>query len=73
MGFSCPWFTWERGNLLEKNIKERLDIGIANITWLDIILNMEVHHLAHSFSNHCPLLVTLDKESKQDKSQVFQV
>lgn len=27
------WFTWERGNLLETNIKERLDRGVANEKW----------------------------------------
>ncbi|KAA3486094.1 reverse transcriptase [Gossypium australe] len=30
VGFSWRWFTWERGNLLEKNIRERLDKGVAN-------------------------------------------
>ncbi|KAA3490759.1 BEACH domain-containing lvsC [Gossypium australe] len=27
MGFQGTWFTWERGNLPETNIKERLDRG----------------------------------------------
>lgn len=30
IGFSGPWFTWERENLLETNIRERLDRGVAN-------------------------------------------
>ncbi|KAK5844217.1 hypothetical protein PVK06_000353 [Gossypium arboreum] len=34
MGFSKRWFTWERGNLLETNIQERLDRGVANTTWI---------------------------------------
>ncbi|KAA3468220.1 reverse transcriptase [Gossypium australe] len=27
LGFQGPWFTWERGNLPETNIRERLDRG----------------------------------------------
>lgn len=30
MGYSGVWFTWERENLPETNIKERLDRGVAN-------------------------------------------
>lgn len=30
VGYMGVWFTWERGNLPETNIKERLDRGVAN-------------------------------------------
>ncbi|XP_016676523.1 uncharacterized protein [Gossypium hirsutum] len=30
VGFSGRWFAWERGNLPETNIRERLDRGVAN-------------------------------------------
>lgn len=36
LGFFGPWFTWERGNLLETNIKERLDRGVANEEWMKL-------------------------------------
>ncbi|MBA0818435.1 hypothetical protein Gohar_021253 [Gossypium harknessii] len=29
VGYSGNWFTWERGNLPETNIQERLDRGVA--------------------------------------------
>lgn len=34
IGFSGNWFTWERGNLPETNIQERLDRGVATDSWL---------------------------------------
>lgn len=34
-GFIKVWFTWERGNLPETNIRERLDRAIINDSWLD--------------------------------------
>ncbi|KAA3483026.1 putative Transposon TX1 [Gossypium australe] len=43
IGYAEHWFTWERGNLLETNIKERLE-------------RRTIRHLSHSFSDHCPLL-----------------
>lgn len=30
LGFMGTWYTWERGNLLETNIRERLDRRVAN-------------------------------------------
>ncbi|MBA0746855.1 hypothetical protein Gogos_009336, partial [Gossypium gossypioides] len=34
VGYSRTWFTWERENLLETSIRERLDRGAANDDWL---------------------------------------
>ncbi|KAH1031801.1 hypothetical protein J1N35_043975 [Gossypium stocksii] len=34
LGSSRNWFTWERGNLPETNIKERLDRSVANDEWV---------------------------------------
>ncbi|MBA0756234.1 hypothetical protein Gogos_021838 [Gossypium gossypioides] len=50
-------FTWERGNLPETNIQERLDRGVANTNWIVMFPEIKVQHLAHSFSDHCPLLI----------------
>ncbi|MBA0620387.1 hypothetical protein Godav_006107 [Gossypium davidsonii] len=33
LGYLGVWFTWERGNLPETNIRERLDRGVANDKW----------------------------------------
>ncbi|KAA3460175.1 reverse transcriptase [Gossypium australe] len=34
VGYSRNWFTWERGNLLETNIREQLDRDVANENWM---------------------------------------
>ncbi|KAG8482942.1 hypothetical protein CXB51_021881 [Gossypium anomalum] len=60
LGYSGPWFTLERGNLLETNIKERLDRGVTNDKWMSLFPNGRICHLPHSFSDHCPLLLNTD-------------
>ncbi|KAK5843523.1 hypothetical protein PVK06_005980 [Gossypium arboreum] len=57
LGFSGAWFTWERGRTIERNIRERLDRGVANDGWLHQFPRYSLRHLPHSFSNHCPLLI----------------
>ncbi|MBA0589207.1 hypothetical protein Gorai_017966, partial [Gossypium raimondii] len=34
VGYSSNWFIWERDNLPETNIQERLDRGVANEKWM---------------------------------------
>lgn len=34
--FLGTWFTWERGNLSETKIHEKLDKGVANLKWTDM-------------------------------------
>ncbi|KAA3489008.1 reverse transcriptase [Gossypium australe] len=62
MGFQGTWFTWERGNLPETNIRERLDRWVAN---------ENVRHLTHSISDHCPLLIHTCNEHKFCKRPRF--
>ncbi|KAB2095916.1 hypothetical protein ES319_A01G073700v1, partial [Gossypium barbadense] len=58
MGFSRPWFTWERGNLAETNIMEKLDRGVANVEWMNLFSKFSISHLPHYFSDHCLLIQT---------------
>lgn len=68
VGYSGVWFTWERGNLPETNIKERLDRGVVNDSWMDLFPNVCVRHFAYFFSNHCSLLIyTAQQESNLRK------
>ncbi|KAK5774606.1 hypothetical protein PVK06_042462 [Gossypium arboreum] len=34
IGFSSPWFTWERGLITDQNIKKRIDRRVATDGWL---------------------------------------
>ncbi|MBA0729024.1 hypothetical protein Golax_022433, partial [Gossypium laxum] len=65
VGYSGRWFTWEKGNLPETNIQERLDRGVANENWISMFPEVKVQHLVHSFSDHCPLLIDTNKEDKR--------
>ncbi|KAA3466354.1 reverse transcriptase [Gossypium australe] len=60
IGYSGTWFTWERGNLPETNIRERLDRGVANEEWISLFPMGHVQHLPYSMSDHCPLLICTD-------------
>lgn len=63
MGYSGAWYTLERGNIPKTNIRERLDRAVANDEFLSLYPNALVHHLPYSHSDHCPLLIHLEKES----------
>ncbi|KAA3467625.1 reverse transcriptase [Gossypium australe] len=60
IGYSGTWFTWERGNLPETNIRERLDRGVANEEWISLFPMGHVQHLPYSMSDHFPLLICTD-------------
>ncbi|KAA3453778.1 reverse transcriptase [Gossypium australe] len=71
MGFSGRWFTWERGNLPETNIRERLDRGVTNEEWQNMFTEVSIQHLTHSFSDHCPLLVNTRRAEHRAKVADF--
>lgn len=60
VGYSRPWYIWEMGNLLEINIREQLNRGVANEEWLGRFPNAIIQHLLHLFSNYCPLLIQME-------------
>lgn len=59
IGFHDTWYTWERGQFSENNIRERLDRGVANQAWWHSFPKYSLKHLHHAIPNHCPLLVDL--------------
>lgn len=61
IGFSRLWFTWERGRIMDRNIREILNSGVATDGWLQLFLTYSLRHLPHSLSNHCPLLIETNK------------
>ncbi|KAA3460638.1 reverse transcriptase [Gossypium australe] len=71
VGYTGNWFTWERGNLPETNIRERLDRGVANVHWMSMFPETNIQHLVHSTSDHCPLLITTTKEEKRKRWETF--
>ncbi|GMI81993.1 hypothetical protein HRI_001868600 [Hibiscus trionum] len=57
LGYTGPWFTWEKGRFSETNIRERLDRGLANPVWEAQFPDYHIRHLSHSFSDHRPILL----------------
>lgn len=60
VGYSGTWYTWERGNLSETNIRQRLDRGVANDAWFNLFPEGKIRHLPNIFLDHCPLLIDLE-------------
>lgn len=60
LGYSGTWHTWERGNLLETNIRERLDRGVANANLFYMFPDVKVCHLSYSHSDHCLIVIKLE-------------
>ncbi|MBA0670621.1 hypothetical protein Goklo_029524 [Gossypium klotzschianum] len=58
LGYSGVWYTWERGNLPETNIRERLDRGVANEKWMELFPTGNINHLTSTLSDHCPFLIS---------------
>ncbi|XP_016747354.1 uncharacterized protein [Gossypium hirsutum] len=57
LGFVDWWFTWERGGFVFTNIRERLDRGVATLSWVNLFPGYRLEHLIHSFFDHYPLLL----------------
>ncbi|KAA3464778.1 reverse transcriptase [Gossypium australe] len=62
LGFFGQWYMWEKGRLVNNNIRERLDRGVANPKWRNLFPGFEVGHLQHSFSDHCPIVVNTNRD-----------
>ncbi|KAA3469174.1 reverse transcriptase [Gossypium australe] len=67
----CGLMDMERGNLPETNIRERLDRGVANGDWVEQFPDVSIQHLTHSFSDHCPLLVSTERAKQGVKEAAF--
>jgi ribonuclease HI len=61
LGFHGPRFTWSNLREVRYLIQERLDRGFANTAWREAYPEASVHHLTRTHSDHCPVLVCLDK------------
>ncbi|GMI66861.1 hypothetical protein HRI_000355400 [Hibiscus trionum] len=64
VGYSGPWFTWEKRKFEDTNIRERLDRGVGNPAWWNLFPHFNLSHMPHSFSDHCPLLLNTDSRQR---------
>ena len=64
LGFSGPWFTWERGRTTENVVIERLDRSLSTRSWSNMFPEYGVYHLTSSVSNHKPLLISTERKNE---------
>ena len=61
LGFHGPKFIWTNKNpIWHRNIKECLDRGLGNAKWKLTFPRSKIHHLPHTKSDHCPMLLDID-------------
>lgn len=65
-GYFGNWYTWGRGNFSDNNIRERLDIAVANEEFSQMFSNYLVHNLPYPHFDHCPILINLEKGNYQN-------
>ena len=61
LGFSSPKFTWSNLRQVTDLIVERIDRCFGNPSWRIAFLEASVTHLPRVFTDHCPVLLELDK------------
>ena len=59
LGFSGYPFTYDNGQMGERNVRVRLDRASADEGWRELFPAAQVVHLATSCSDHCPIVVRL--------------
>ena len=63
LGFQGPRYTWVNKQDIGFFIQERLDRAFANQDWMNLYPEASVTHLTRVHSDHCPILLCLDKPS----------
>ncbi|GMJ01786.1 hypothetical protein HRI_003847800 [Hibiscus trionum] len=66
MGFHGSIYTWQRGDLLQ-----RLDRFLCSPNWYDHFPNSEVVHLQRLGSDHCPILLNIDRNMPHLSSRPY--
>lgn len=64
LGFEGYPFTYNNRRDGRRNVRVRLDRAVANDSWRDLFSAAAVTHLISPCSDHCPILVQLQQESK---------
>ncbi|XP_057790784.1 uncharacterized protein LOC131007889 [Salvia miltiorrhiza] len=64
LGFSGDPFTWSNNQRGEDHITERLDRFFGNEAWIECFPGYVVTHLTRKSSDHCPVLLSLDRDEE---------
>jgi endonuclease/exonuclease/phosphatase family metal-dependent hydrolase len=71
LGFSrFPW-TYDNKQRGESNVQVRLDHVVASPDWKQIFPSAHVQHLVSPRSDHCPILIEVEKEQNSKPPCIF--
>jgi hypothetical protein len=62
LGFSGIPYTYDNKRQGRANVRVRLDRAVACPAWRDLFADSEVQHLVSPVSDHCPILVQIERE-----------
>ena len=72
LGFSGPWYTWQKHFSIGHLIWERLDRALDTNDWLLRFAGTHSHHLKSDTSDHSPLWIDMEGINFQSISKPFQ-
>lgn len=62
VGYTGSKYTWSNNRHITNWILERTDRFVANYDWINLFPQALVQHLPRTYSDHCPLLIHLNKK-----------
>jgi hypothetical protein len=69
LGFSGVPYTYDNKRHGRANVRVRLDRAVACPRWRDVYADTKVQHLISPVSDHCPILVQVEKEMRTPRRQ----
>lgn len=54
-------FTWSHGTSIQTRRAACLDGAICDVDWRNLFSSAQVRHLAHAYSDHCPILLEMEE------------
>lgn len=72
LGYIGLPYTWDNRQHGDRNVKVRLDQGLANASFLNLYRQVKVWHVQNTLSDHCGLVVEcLDHSSRRRRKKNF--
>ncbi|XP_040930023.1 uncharacterized protein [Gossypium hirsutum] len=71
LGFSGQWYTWEKGRLVDNNIRERLDRGVANTEWWALFPSLGVLEKLKKVGSNLSNWAKKEKRRKGRRTEVL--
>lgn len=72
LGYIGLPYTWDNRQHGDRNVKVRLDWGLANDSFLNLFRQVKVWHVQNTLSDHCGLVVEcLDHSSRKKRKKNF--